>query len=275
MTPKPSTTRSPIVTAFAALIVVAGGLSGCRGERSEAPPRQFIPDMDDSPKFRNQTRTEFFADGRMMRPRVPGTVIFGDSTDEASVHRARFLKEDALVFQGLDPALPKTAEGDPAYLNTIPSAALDAWIAEFNLRGKSLDASKDADRVAAAEDMVRRGQQRFNIYCSACHGYEGDGRGLVGTRWGSPVPSFHDAKYSDRTVKTGKDGYIFHTILHGVPDADPAKPPKMPSYADKVNTLDAWAIVSYIRALQGSRPSGSAAAVKPSVEHSLRTEVSQ
>ena len=58
-------------------------------------------------------------------------------------------------------------------------------------------------------------------------------------------------------------------IQHGVPNADPAQPPKMPSYADKVNVRDAWSVVAYLRVLQASwRPeagaSASAAGAQPS-----------
>lgn len=246
------TMTTTLVAALAAA-TVAAGLSGCRGERSEKPPRQFLPDMDDSPKMRNQRQTAFFADGRTMRPRVAGAVAFGDDMDPQNPRRADYLMENALVYQGYDPAAPKSAEGDPAYASVIPPAAIDQWIAEANLKGADFNPSDAASRTAAMTAMVKRGEERFNIYCSVCHGYEGDGQGLVGRRWGYPVPSFHDAKYRDRSVKTGKDGYIFSVIRHGVPAADPTKEsPKMPSYADKVSVVDAWAVVAYLRALQAA-----------------------
>ncbi|MCC6320006.1 MAG: c-type cytochrome [Phycisphaerales bacterium] len=250
-------------------------LAGCRGERSDEPPRQFIPDMDDSPKFRNQIDARFFEDGRSLRPRVPGSVAFGDSMDPASVHRANYLKADAVLFNGYDPAGEKTKEGDLPFVQSMPASVVDAWMAELSTRG---GASKTEDRAAAMLRLVERGQDRFNIYCSACHGYEADGRGLVGLRWGAPPPSFHDPKYKDRAVKTGKDGYIFYTIQHGVPETDPAKPTKMPSYADKVNMLDSWAIVAYIRALQSARtdvPAAAAPAADGSIHTALSTEVTK
>lgn len=258
-----SITRVSATAAMLALCLAGAAMTGCRGERSDSPPRQFIPDMDDSPKFRNQSGTQFFADGRSMRPRVPNTVAFGDDTDAASIRRAAFLKENPLVYQGFDPATPKTAEGDPAYAPVIPAAAIDQWIAEANLKGGGYKADDAASRSQAITAMIKRGQERFNIYCSACHGYEGDGRGLVGVRWMSPVPSFHDPKYKDRSLKTGKDGYVFHTILHGVPDADPTKPLKMPAYSDKIHAPDAWAIVAYMRALQAARTDNATAAAGP------------
>lgn len=257
-------TTRPTATAAMLVLCLAGAvMPGCRGERTNEPPRQFIPDMDDSPKFRNQAGTQFFSDGRIMRPRVANTVAFGDDMDAGSSRRAGFLKENPLVYQGYDPAAAKTAEGDPAYAAVIPAAAVDQWIAEANIKGGGFKADDAASRGQALTAMIKRGQERFNIYCSACHGYEGDGRGLVGVRWMSPVPSFHDAKYKDRALKTGKDGYLFHTILHGVPDADLTKPPKMPAYADKIQPPDAWAIVAYMRALQAARTDNSTAGAGP------------
>ena len=46
---------------LAGLALAGGLLSGCRGDRSDKPPRQFFPDLDDSPKFKPQTKSEFFA----------------------------------------------------------------------------------------------------------------------------------------------------------------------------------------------------------------------
>ncbi len=250
---RPRTSTAALVAALSATTVVAG-LAGCRDERSEKPPRQFLPDMDDSPKMRNQRQTAFFADGRSMRPRVVGAVAFGDDMDPANPRRADYLMENPLVYLGYDPAAPKSAEGDPAYAPVIPEAAIDQWIAEANMKGAGFDPADGASRTAAVTAMLKRGEERFNIYCSVCHGYEGDGQGLVGRRWGYPVPSYHDAKYKDRSLKTGKDGYLFHVIRTGVPAADPAKEsPKMPSYADKVSVVDAWAVVAYVRALQAAR----------------------
>jgi mono/diheme cytochrome c family protein len=247
-------TAATLALTVLAAASVAGGLSGCRGQRSAKPPRQFIPDMDDSPKARNQSQTAFFQDGRSMRPHVAGTVAFGADMDPAAPSRANYLKENPLVFQGFDPAKPKTAEGDPAFEPVIPAAAIDQWIAEANVAGTGFNTSDAASRTAAMTAMIKRGQERFNIYCSACHGYEGDGQGLVGVRWGYPVPSYHDPKYKDRSIKTGKDGYLFSVIRNGVPAADPAKEsPKMPSYADKISVSDSWAVISYIRALQAAR----------------------
>src|SRR6185503_827376 len=87
------------VLAGAALV---GGLAGCRGERSEKPPRQFLPDMDDSPKMKAQVKTEFFPDHRSMRPKVPGTVAFGTSEHADDPGRAEFVKDDEAFYYGTE-----------------------------------------------------------------------------------------------------------------------------------------------------------------------------
>lgn len=232
---------------------LSAGLVGCRGERTNEPPRQFIPDMDDGPRFKPQSETEFFSDRRTMRPRVAGTVAFGESTRADAVERARYNKSSAEIFQGVDPSLPKDKDGAPGYVRYMPPGVLDMTIA------MQADLGKTVERPQAFSTLVERGRERFNIYCSACHGYNAEGGdpknfagGVVGRRWGYPVPSLHDPKYIDRELKTGRDGYIFNVIQHGVPDIDPTKPPKMPSYADKIREPDAWAIVAYVRVLQSS-----------------------
>ncbi|MCM2370855.1 quinol:electron acceptor oxidoreductase subunit ActD [Aporhodopirellula aestuarii] len=98
-------------------------------------------------------------------------------------------------------------------------------------------------------EVLARGQQQFNIYCSVCHGMNGRGNGLVNQRaqqilattW-TPPSSLHDQTlYQDAYP----DGKLFSTISNGVR--------KMPGYAAQIRAKDRWAIVSYVRALQASQ----------------------
>lgn len=86
--------------------------------------------------------------------------------------------------------------------------------------------------------LLDRGQERFQIYCTPCHGRTGVGNGMV-IAHGFPIPppNFHD----DRIVAM-PDGQIFHTISYGVRN--------MPSYGKQIPEEDRWAIVAYLRALQ-------------------------
>ncbi|HET6568675.1 MAG TPA: cytochrome c [Rhodothermales bacterium] len=96
--------------------------------------------------------------------------------------------------------------------------------------------------IPVTEALMKRGQERFDIYCSVCHGYAGDGLGIIMTgQYGfTPAPSYHQ----DR-LREVPDGYIYDVILNGVRT--------MPSYATQVAVKDRWAIVAYIRALQRSQ----------------------
>lgn len=90
--------------------------------------------------------------------------------------------------------------------------------------------------------FLYRGQDRYNVFCTPCHGITGEGDGIIMTgKYGYvPAPSFHQ----DR-LREASDGEIYSAIAHGVRT--------MPSYATQVPVKDRWAIVAYIRALQVSQ----------------------
>ena len=90
------------------------------------------------------------------------------------------------------------------------------------------------------EQVLRRGQQRFNIYCSPCHDRLGTGLGMVVRRGLRQPPSYHIDRLRDAPV-----GYFFDVITNGFG--------AMPDYATEVPPADRWAIVSYIRVLQCSQ----------------------
>jgi mono/diheme cytochrome c family protein len=88
--------------------------------------------------------------------------------------------------------------------------------------------------------VLERGQERYNIFCSPCHGLVGDGRGII-TEYGLRAPnSFHTPELREQPP-----GYYFDLISRGTR--------VMPSYAARIRPEDRWAIVAYIRALQLSQ----------------------
>jgi mono/diheme cytochrome c family protein len=91
--------------------------------------------------------------------------------------------------------------------------------------------------VTLDERLVARGQERFNIYCSPCHGRTGQGNGMIVQRGFKQPPSFH----IDR-LRNQVDGYFFDIMTNGFG--------QMPSYAPQIGEQDRWAIVAYVRALQ-------------------------
>lgn len=220
---------SLVMTALVAT-ACAAVLPACRGDRTDAPPRRFFPDMDYQPKWKAQSQSDFFEDGRTQRQPDEQAVAWGrfsydpltagnaDWAKGFADERADMLREDPGFYRGVD------ADGD--YLDTMP--------------------------VTPTREMILHGQERFNIYCSACHGYLGNGQGTVGVKWSYlPADISGNEIYRDRAQRTGKDGYLFHVIREGVWAPDGAN--RMPGYAHAVDARDAWAIVSYLRTLQAAR----------------------
>jgi len=105
---------------------------------------------------------------------------------------------------------------------------------------------------------IERGQARFNIYCTPCHGRLGDGNGMVVLRGFRQPPSY----YSDRLMHAPV-GHFFDVVTNGFG--------AMVSYATRVQTDDRWRIIAYIRALQLSE-SASQADVPPGQLQTLTVE---
>jgi mono/diheme cytochrome c family protein len=110
--------------------------------------------------------------------------------------------------------------------------------------------------VAVTADLVRRGRQRYEIYCSPCHGVSGRGDGIVVRRGFRAPTTFH----VDR-LRAQPDGYLYDVITHGFG--------AMPDYAAQIPVADRWAIVSYVRALQLSQHA-SFAALPPELQDRVR-----
>ncbi|PBB18046.1 cytochrome c [Mesorhizobium sp. WSM4313] len=89
-------------------------------------------------------------------------------------------------------------------------------------------------------ELLQRGQQRFDIFCSPCHGRTGDGHGIIVQRGFPAPPSYHQ-----EALRKASDRHFYDVITNGYG--------AMYSYAARVPPQDRWAIVAYIRALQYSR----------------------
>lgn len=188
------------------------------------PRIHFFQDMDNQPKFRPQDENPLFADGRAMRPQLVGTVARGKlNADDHLYHGFR--------LGGVG------ADGKPTveFFNSYPAAVKDLM--------------KDP---AAAEAFIRRGQNRFSIYCAACHGQDGQGNGPIharaaqlqknnvpGISWNQP------SNLTDAARRAREDGHIFNTITNGIRT--------MGGYGGQLSVEDRWAVVAYVRALQLSQ----------------------
>lgn len=116
-----------------------------------------------------------------------------------------FLREDAALFRGQGP--------DGKFVETIP--------------------------VPITRALVLRGRERFDIYCSPCHGRTGEGQGMIVQRGFKRPMSYH----IDR-LRAERAGYFFDVMTNGFG--------QMSSYAAQVPPEDRWAIVAWIRTLQAS-----------------------
>ena len=94
--------------------------------------------------------------------------------------------------------------------------------------------------IPVTRELLQRGHERYDIFCSVCHGRTGEGNGLIVQRGFPAPPSFH----IDR-LRNAPAGHFFHVITHGYGI--------MYSYATPVPPADRWAIAAYIRALQLSQ----------------------
>ncbi len=230
-----NTTRGLVACMLALGAIAALPLSGCRGDRTDKPPRQFFPDMDHQPKWKAQSSTEFYENDMIQRPLVEGVVPFAghgvlppqsDDAQWAQIRRqdrAEMLKADETYYFGL-----------------VSGATLDEpkWVARMP--------------VQVDKELIARGAERFNIYCSMCHGYDalGNETGTVGRLMNVRPANLLDNKYRDRAGEFGSDGYIFHVIREGLWSPDGSN--RMPAYSYAVNEHDAWAIVAYLRVLQSA-----------------------
>ena len=166
--------------------------------------------------------SSFFADGRSARPLVPGTV--------ARDH----LRTDTHFFTG-----KRRQTEDWLRLTTLVGAG------STNLVGVVAAAATETIPVDTfpfpiTQDVMRRGQERYMIYCVVCHDALGTGRGKIVERGYTPPPSFHEPRKRQDPI-----GHFFDVITNGHGS--------MPDYKDQISPRDRWAIIAYVRALQYSQ----------------------
>lgn len=188
---------------FVVCILAVIGVAGRRGSLSRKPPLYIFPDMKRQLKLRPQQPNDFFANGVSSQLPVAGTIARSKPIIVGG--RTNYAYEDSPVFTGRIAGTTNFVENNP-----FPVTA----------------------------QLLQRGQQRFNIYCSPCHGRDADGNGIT-KKLGVmlTVANLHDP----RIVKL-PDGEIFYVITNGRNT--------MGAYGPNVPVEDRWAIIAYLRALQ-------------------------
>ena len=119
---------------------------------------------------------------------------------------------------------------------------LENTVAHGSIVDDQLVVAKDSNAfpLPVNEELLVRGKQRYGIFCTPCHGLQGDGNGMAAVRGMKHPPSYHD----DRLRKS-PNGYFFDVVTNGFGG--------MLGYSAQIPVRDRWAIVAYVRALQLSR----------------------
>lgn len=191
---------------FGVAILAVMGVLGPRGRHFSKPPLYIFPDMEWQLKLRPQTQNGFFTNGLSSQVAVPGTIPRSVALETTS--GAVFPFEDSPVNSGRVTGTTNFVENNP---------------------------------LPITEQLLLRGQQRFQINCSPCHGATAEGNGITKKiNAMGVVANLHDK----RIVEMG-DGELFYVITNGRN--------LMGAYGPNVTVQDRWAIVAYLRALQLAR----------------------
>lgn len=189
-------------------IVATVSILGFRGSTSTKPPLEVFPDMDRQARYKPQAENEFFADGRNDRPVPAGTVARGNYFNQVEVFSGDFVDERL---------------GDTVFNN-----------------GKNADGSLvEKLPIEPSYQLIEQGKEKYEIFCSACHGAAGDGNGVT-KPYGVLAASYHTD-----LLRGIQDGHIFDVIMNG-------KGLMLP-LSDRISPEEGWAIVLYVRALQLSQ----------------------
>ena len=123
----------------------------------------------------------------------------------------------------------------PILENTVARGALDNDVYNVSKDFAGFPPGLKVDRA-----LLERGQDRYRIFCTPCHGLQGNGEGIIAMRGMKHPPSYHIER-----LRQAPNGYFYDVITNGFGT--------MYSYSDRVPPRDRWAIIGYVRALQLSR----------------------
>ncbi len=216
--------------AYAIVAVLVVGMLGLRGDKFAKPPIRLFPDMDEQDKIKAQAPDNFFADGKGARQPVAGTQPVG------------FLPQGATGLGGIP---EYEYGGGTGYYYT-------GHIGDYFANGMPEELGLNESNV---ETFLRRGEERFGIYCAVCHGPSGDGQGIT-SYFGVPVAANPNAKLAELSPETYPAGRMFEVISKGKGN--------MSGYGFNIPVRDRWAIVAYVRALQTARKAAPATTSAPS-----------
>jgi mono/diheme cytochrome c family protein len=188
-------------------------------------------DMQDQPRMKPFRSSTFFRDGMSSRPPVPGTVARGHLRSDTEFFTGKKRNTQTGTSAPAGQQAAATGANAPQGIAAYPDD-----VEEFPL--------------PITHDVVKRGKERYDIFCSACHGMTGNGDGMIVRRGFRRAASFHSDNLRQAPV-----GHYFDAITNGWG--------AMPPYAAQIPAHDRWAIVAYIRALQLSYQNTQSPAGQP------------
>jgi hypothetical protein len=187
-------------------VAVVVGILGFRGTHFRKPPLYIFPDMEFQLKLRPQKENGFFTNGMTSQLHIPGTIA--RSTPLQSANGPVYPFEEVPINTG-------HVTGTTNFIETNP--------------------------MPITAELLKRGQQRFTINCTPCHGATGEGKGITQKIGAMAVV----ANLHDKRIVELPDGELFFVITNGRN--------LMGAYGANVTVQDRWAIIAYLRALQLSR----------------------
>jgi len=191
-------------------------------------------DMQDQPKAIPYRESNFFRDGNASRQLVPGTVPRG----YLRADREFYLGKKPNAGLQAAPAMTQPAAGQA----TAPPIILPAGQTSTPNTTALYPDDVETFPIPIDKAALDRGQQRYDIYCSVCHGATGNGDGMIARRgFNKPLP----ASYHQDRLRQAPVGHFFDAMTNGWG--------AMPSYAAQIPVEDRWKIIAYIRALQLSQ----------------------
>lgn len=198
-------------------------------------------DMQDQPKYKTYRAGDqkYGVSGASVRPPVEGTVPRRGSGAE---YRDA---EDYFYTGKTDGQTPSTSGGAAAGA-TADATAAAAVASGAHVQGASQTAAAtggpDVFPINIDEAALKAGRERYQIYCTACHGMTGEGDGMIVRRGFRRPPSFYDDRLQENVTPAA---HFFDVITNGWG--------AMPDYSAQIGPEDRWKIIAYVRALQLSR----------------------
>jgi len=212
-------------------------------------------DMQDQPRYEVYESSRFFRDGLSSRPLVEGTVPRGYLHDDSLLYTGKTrsaplaTQNSGASGQGAGQSRQAAENSTPQHgtAQSNPTTTMASGVNAQQAGGTTGEADSTLFPFPVTEQVLERGQERYQIFCAVCHGMTGDGDGMIVRRGYRKPPSYYTPE-----LRIAPVGHFFDVVTNGWG--------AMPNYAQQIPATDRWAIIAYIRALQATRPQSASPA---------------